>query len=380
MKNVLIVGATGSIGRQALSIIGLHKDSFRVVGLSAHADEAKLLEATRLCAREGLGAPALCLSGEHPVDRSIAYAGADALTRFISESDADIVLNAAAGADGLIPTLAALNCGKDLALANKESIVMAGRLVLDLAKDKGARVLPVDSEHSALFNLIERFGRASVRGVIITASGGAFRDRPIESLKDATPAEALAHPTWSMGAKITIDSATMANKGLEVLEAARLFDLKAEDIQVLIHPESRVHSFIRTREGSLYAQLSKPDMRLPILNALSWPEALEESVADLDPGLEGLSFRPVDYARYPLLGLAYAALRAGEGAAIAYNAANEEAVAAFMAGRLPYPGIASVVQACVEYDVPALVEGLPAILELDARARSWARGAIMEYA
>ncbi len=380
MKNVLIVGATGSIGRQALSIIGLHKDSFRVVGLSAHADEAKLLEATRLCAREGLGAPALCLSGAHPVDRSIAYAGADALTRFISESDADIVLNAAAGADGLIPTLAALNCGKDLALANKESIVMAGRLVLDLAKAKGARVLPVDSEHSALFNLIERFGRASVRGVIITASGGAFRDRPIESLKDATPAEALAHPTWSMGAKITIDSATMANKGLEVLEAARLFDLKAEDIQVLIHPESRVHSFIRTREGSLYAQLSKPDMRLPILNALSWPEALEESVADLDPGLEGLSFRPVDYARYPLLGLAYAALRAGEGAAIAYNAANEEAVAAFMAGRLPYPGIASVVQACLEYDVPALVEGLPAILELDARARSRARDAIMEYA
>ncbi len=380
MKKVLIVGATGSIGRQALDIIRLHKDEFRVVGLSAHSDEAKLLAASSLCAREGLGAPALCLSGAEPMDKTLSYAGPDALMRFIGDSDADIVLNAAASAAGLTPTLAALNCGKDLALANKESIVMAGRLVLDLAKAKGARVLPVDSEHSALFNLIKRFGRDAVHGVIITASGGAFRDRPLESLKDATPAEALAHPTWSMGAKITIDSATMANKGLEVLEAARLFDLKANDIQVLIHPESRVHSFIRTREGSLYAQLSKPDMRLPILNALSWPEVLEESVADLDPGLEGLSFKPVDYARYPLLGLAYDALRAGEGAAIAYNAANEEAVAAFMAGRLPYTGIASVVQACLEYDLPALVEGLPAILDSDARARARARDAILEYA
>ncbi|HAE23610.1 MAG TPA: 1-deoxy-D-xylulose-5-phosphate reductoisomerase [Spirochaetaceae bacterium] len=378
MKNVLIVGATGSIGRQALDIIALHKDRFRVAGLSAHANEATLLDASRLCAREGLGAPALCLSGATPLDQSIAYAGTAALTRFIEDSDADIVLNAAAGADGLIPTMAALGCGKDLALANKESIVMAGRLVLALAKAKGARLLPVDSEHSALFNLIERFGRESIRGVIITASGGAFRDRPLESLKNVTPAEALAHPTWSMGAKITIDSATMANKGLEVLEAARLFNLRAEDIQVLIHPESRVHSFIRSREGSLYAQLSKPDMRLPILNALSWPDIVDENLADLDPGIEGLSFRPVDYDRYPLLALAYDALRAGEGAAIAYNAANEEAVAAFMQGRLPYLGIAAVVESCLERDLPALIEELPAILELDARARSQARNAITE--
>ncbi|TFG82219.1 MAG: 1-deoxy-D-xylulose-5-phosphate reductoisomerase, partial [Spirochaetales bacterium] len=257
---------------------------------------------------------------------------------------------------------------------------MAGRLVLAEAKAGGVRILPVDSEHSALFNMIERFGRETVRGVIITASGGAFRDLPLDALATVSLEDALAHPTWNMGGKITVDSATMANKGLEVIEAARLFDLDHGDISVVMHPESRVHSFIRTRDGSLYAQLSRPDMRIPILNALSWPDMVDEHVADLDPVLHGLTFRAIEPQRYPLLGLAYHALRSGEGFADAYNAANEVAVAAFMAGTLPFNAIARVVTATLDSPWPTRLDDIESVLDTDARARQQARRAVMEYA
>ncbi len=380
MKNVAIVGATGSIGRQALDVLARHRDLFRVSALSAHANESGLLAAAAECGRLYGRFPALCLSSRVASDGRIAYSGAAGLEHMMRECDADIVLNAAAGSDGLGPSVAALGSGKDLALANKETIVMAGRLVMHQAKAAGKRILPVDSEHSALFNMIERFGRDALRGVIITASGGAFRDRPLAELAGARLEDALAHPTWNMGAKITVDSATMANKGLEVIEAARLFDLDVDDIRVVIHPESRVHSFIRTREGSLYAQLSKPDMRIPILNALTWPTVACENLADLDPGLDGLSFRPVEAGRYPLLSLAYDALRAGEGATIAYNAANEVAVAAFMAGELGFLAIADTVSRALERSWPRLVADLAEVLDIDAQAREIARTILTEKA
>jgi 1-deoxy-D-xylulose-5-phosphate reductoisomerase len=218
--------------------------------------------------------------------------------------------------------------------------------------------------------MIERFGRASVRGVIITASGGAFRDLPVERLASVRPVDALVHPTWNMGAKITVDSASMANKGLEVIESARLFSLEPEEIEVVVHPESRIHSFIRTRDGSLYAQMSRPDMRLPIMNSLSWPRVLDDDVADMHPGDVMMHFFRADPVRYPLLGLAYQALRDGEGATDAYNAANEVAVEAFMDGRIAFTDIYRVVAGALEREYPGRLEDLEIVAEVDAKARS----------
>lgn len=364
MKRVLILGATGSIGRQTLDVVAKHPDQFSVAGLSAHHDENGLLAvASRFPAMP------LCLSGQLPGSESIRYSGDRSLERFVEDSDADIVVNAVAGAAGLEPTFAAINSGKDVALANKETIVMAGRLVLEAARDAGIRLVPVDSEHAAIFSMVERFGREAVRSVIITASGGAFRDVPYDQLESMRPADALAHPTWNMGAKITVDSASMANKGLEVIEAARLFNLEPHDIDVVVHPESRVHSFIRTRDGSLYAQISKPDMRLPIMNALSWPAVLDETIADLPLAELAMSFYPPDPRRYPLLGIAYEALAAGEGATSAYNAANEIAVAAFMEGRIRFTEIARVVGKTLEQDFPRSLNDLRSVHEVDQLAR-----------
>jgi 1-deoxy-D-xylulose-5-phosphate reductoisomerase len=377
MKRILLVGATGSIGTQTLDVIARHRDEFMVAGLSAHVNEARLL-AIAAAANNGDTPFPLCLSGQAPQDASIQYSGSDGLVRMIQETDADIVMNAAAGASGLESSIASLESGKDLALANKESIVMAGRIVLDLAKTTCRRVIPVDSEHAAVFNMVQRFGRENIREVVLTASGGAFRDFPIERLAQVSLSDALAHPTWSMGAKITVDSASMANKGLEVIEAARLFNLGFHEIKVVIHPESRVHSFIRTRDGSLYAQVSRPDMRLPIINALYWPEMPEETIADLDPAYSPLSFRPVDLNRYPLLALAYRALVSGEGATIAYNAANEIAVEAFMVGQLRFIDLERIVDPTIGMVWPELIGDLAEVYEVDKEARAVASRIIQE--
>ncbi|HOX92155.1 MAG TPA: 1-deoxy-D-xylulose-5-phosphate reductoisomerase [Spirochaetales bacterium] len=370
MKSVLVVGASGSIGKQTLDVLERHKDLFTLAGMSAHTNLDFLIAAANslnpdapLC----LSAPTVC---KH--DR-VSYYGKDGLVSMIMETQADIVVNAAAGSDGLAVSVAALRSGKHLALANKETVVMAGRLVLAMAKQNGLMVLPVDSEHSALFNLIERFGKASIREVIITASGGAFRNCPLEELPNKTLNDALAHPTWNMGAKITIDSATMANKGLEVIEAARLFDLNAEQIKVVIHPESKVHSFVRTLDGSLYAQISRPDMRLPILNALTWPHLAHETVGDLDITSSALNFGPVQEARYPLLALAYEALVSGEGACCAYNAANEIAVGAFMNARIGFSTIAAVVERTLRNPWPKQLEHFDEVFACDEAARNAAR-------
>ncbi len=374
MKNILLIGATGSIGKQTLDVVARHSDGFSIAGMSAHFDETGLLDAA---ARHPHAV--LCLSGTKPKSGSIHYSGQEGLRSLIERTDADIVVNAAAGAAGLLPSMYAIGSGKDLALANKETIVMAGRLVLDAAKKAGRAILPVDSEHSAIFNMVERFGRQSVRGVIITASGGAFRDLPVERLQHVTPQDALAHPTWNMGAKITVDSASMANKGLEVIEAARLFAFSSSEIQVVIHPESRIHSFIRTLDGSLYAQMSRPDMRIPILNALSWPLVMTDSVADMDPSDIQLHFSEPDPKRYPLLVLAYQSLDAGEGATAAYNAANEVAVGAFMQGSLRFTDIPGVVARTLELDFPARLEHLEAVASVDRLAREEAERILKEF-
>ena len=377
MKKILLIGATGSIGAQTLDVVARHKDEFVLAGMSAHVNEAGLLAAEALA--NGIHATVpLCLSGRTPHDSRIQYSGSKGLVRMIQETKADIVVNAAAGAAGLEPSIAALESGKDLALANKESIVMAGRIVLDLAKKHGHRVIPVDSEHAAIFNMVERFGQKNIREVILTASGGAFRDLPLDGLAQVTLSDALSHPTWSMGAKITVDSASMANKGLEVIEAARLFKLSSQEIKVVIHPESRVHSFIRVRDGSLYAQISKPDMRLPIINALYWPEMPDETIADMDPALAPLSFKAVDFCRYPLLALAYRALESGEGATIAYNAANEIAVGAFMEGRLRFIDLERIVVCTLDKAWPPVIETLVEVFQMDTEAREFASRIVQE--
>lgn len=372
-KKIIVVGATGSIGRQTLDIIRSRPDSFAVAGLSAHRDEAGLL-----CAARDFPDAVLALSGAKPVAPSIRLWGREGLEELVRATKADIVVNGAAGSGGLYPSLAALESGKDLALANKESVVMAFPLLEAAAAASRRLILPVDSEHAALFRLLSLLGGEGAEELYITASGGAFRDRPIEELAGATPDEAASHPNWSMGRKITIDSATMANKGLEVIEAARLFRMPPSRIKVLIHPQSLVHALVRARDGNLYAQASEPDMRVPIQNALTWPQVLPCPFGRLELGGRTFEFREPDPRRYPLLGLAYAALEAGEGAAIAYNASNEIAVAAFEEGHIGFTGIAEVVRRALEREWPSRSGGLASIFDIDSAARNVAAAAARE--
>jgi 1-deoxy-D-xylulose-5-phosphate reductoisomerase len=346
---------------------------FEVVGLSAHRDEAGLREASAPFA----GAR-LCLSGASGKKEGISFFGPSGLEELISGTDADIVVNGAAGSGGLKPSLAALSCGKDLALANKESVVMAWPLLEAAAHGSGSRILPVDSEHAALFQLLSKVGKDEVNELVITASGGAFRDRPLAELASVSPDEAASHPNWSMGRKITIDSATMANKGLEVIEASRLYDFKPEAVRVLVHPQSLVHALVRTRDGSLYAQLSEPDMRVPIQNALTWPDCIPCPFGRLELAGRSLEFLEPEAERYPLLGLAYAALASGESGPIVYNAADEIAVEAFEKRVIGYLDIARVVEATLRGPWPSRVADLGSIFDVDEAARDRARAIVRE--
>ncbi len=373
------MGATGSIGRQALDVIESRPDLFEAAGLSAHRDEAGLLAAAARHPRA-----ALCLSGASSPSGGINLVGPSGLDELVAGLEADIVVNGASGSGGLRPSLAAVSSGKDLALANKESVVMAWSLLESKARSRGSRILPVDSEHAALFQLLAAIGgdasRLSrrVEELVITASGGAFRDRPLGELSSVTPDEAASHPNWTMGRKITIDSATMANKGLEVIEASRLFGFEPGCVRVLIHPQSLVHALVRTRDGSLYAQLSSPDMRVPIQNALTWPECLPCPFGRLELAGRILEFREPDPGRYPVLGLAYEALAAGDGAAIAYNAADEVGVAAFEAGRAGFNDIPRVVERTLDAAWPSRALDLESIFEIDGKAREKADAVVRE--
>ncbi|MDR2135766.1 MAG: 1-deoxy-D-xylulose-5-phosphate reductoisomerase [Treponema sp.] len=368
-RRLAILGATGSIGTAALDVARANAEDFDIVLLSANRSAAAL---------EKLGAEfprALRALGAADAGSRVSRRGREALLAAIGEAGADITVNGIAGAAGLLPSLAALRSGSSLALANKETAVLAYPLVKALAEDMGAPVIPVDSEHAAVFKLLEAHGRDGVREIILTASGGPFRRHSLRQLETVSVKEALAHPTWNMGPKITVDSATMANKGLEVIEAVRLFDMKPEQVKVVIHPQSVVHSLVRLAGGALYAQLSRPDMRLPIQEALYWPETPPTPLGVLDLAGLRLDFEAPDGERFPMLPLAYEAARLGGLYPCAYNGANEEAVNAFFQGRAGFLDIPRVVRYVLDRDWGGELT-LESIAEADRGSRELAASRI----
>ena len=375
-KRVVLLGATGSIGENTLRVIAAHPDRLELVGIAARASRTRLAEIVAqfpTVRHVGLFEPtahaSARASGVFPANVQL-HAGLEGLVTLARLPEADVVLVAVVGTTGLEPALAALAAGKDLALASKEILVLAGKFVMAAARASGARLLPVDSEHSAVFQCLDGTGGRHVARVILTASGGAFRDWPADKLAGVTPADALKHPNWSMGPKITVDSATLANKGLELIEAQWLFGLRPEQCAAVVHPQSIVHCLVEFTDGTMLAQLSPPSMTFPIQHALLHPERPPGVDAPLDLNrLLSLEFKPVDTARFPMLRLARETMVAGGTAPAIYNAANEVAVAAFLAHRLPFLGIPEVVEATLRQLAPSEPPDLAAVLAADAEAR-----------
>ena len=381
MKGISILGSTGSVGRNVLRTLDAFPDRFHVVGLAAGSNVERLAEQ---------------VARHRPRVVSVASAAAgDALARFVDLSGcrvavgeagmvevatdpaAGIVVAAAVGAVGLVPTYRALQAGKDVALANKETLVMAGALMMAEASARGCRVLPIDSEHCALHQCLDGRRPEEVRRLVLTASGGPFRNRPKDSFDKVTREEALNHPTWSMGRKITIDSATLMNKGLEVIEAHWLFGVDDSRIEVLIHPQSIVHSMVEFVDGTVLAQLGVTDMRMPIQYALSHPERWPAAIPGMDfTKAMRIDFETPDHERFPCLGLAYRAIRAGGSLPAVLNAANEEAVAAFLDDRIPFSFIPETIAQVMEAHPPGTVRDLSDVLEADAWARARAAEAL----
>lgn len=374
IKGIAILGSTGSIGRQALKVADDFKD-FRIVALAAGKnikllrDQIKRYRPAVVSVRDQEDAHAL--AGEFSGQGTEFFWGLGGMAAVATHSEADVVLTAVTGTAGLMPTVEAIRAGKDIALANKETLVAAGQLVTDLAEEHGVRILPVDSEHSAIWQCLQGGSRPEeVESIILTASGGPFRKEA--DLEGVTVEKALAHPNWSMGKKITVDSATLMNKGLEVIEARWLFGLDYDKIRVVVHPQSIIHSMVEFRDGSVLAQLGVPDMRLPIQYALTYPDRLAGNVPRLDPlGMRELTFEPPDTGRFPLLDLAYRAGRRGGTLPAAMNAANEVAVEFFLAGKIRFTHIYRVVEEVMSRHHITDSPGLSAILEAD----SWARAA-----
>ncbi|HEY0388896.1 MAG TPA: 1-deoxy-D-xylulose-5-phosphate reductoisomerase [Gaiellales bacterium] len=374
MRTVAILGATGSVGMQALEVVR-RSPELQLVGLAAHASADEAVASAR-----ALGATTIALADPAAGARAAAafdgavLTGPSAAVDLVSQLGADVVLNAIVGSAGLLATMAALEAGSDLALANKESLVAGGELVTAAVRRSGRLLLPVDSEHSALQQCLEGIPPEAVESLVLTASGGPFRGWDAEQLAGVTPAQALAHPTWSMGAKITIDSATLMNKGLELIEAHHLFGMPYGQIEIVVHPQSIVHGMARLRDGALIAHVGLPDMRVPITYALTYParEATDAPRLDLTKPLS-LAFEPPDVAAFGCLGLARSAGEAGGTAPCALNAANEVAVAAFLAGECTFPQIADTVAAVLDATVVEPLESVEQVLAADAQARSAAR-------
>jgi len=375
-KRVVLLGATGSIGENTLKVLEAHKDKLELVGVAARSNWEKLAGiATRFGVRHvGLHDPAAFASAREnraafPAGTQL-YAGLEGLVGLATLPEADIVLVAVVGTTGLQPALAAIGAGKALALASKEILVLAGKFVMEAARRQGVPLLPVDSEHNAVFQCIQGHPTADVSRIILTASGGAFRDWPAEKLSEATPADALRHPNWAMGPKITVDSATLANKGLELIEAQWLFNLRPEQCQAIIHKQSIVHCLVEFSDGALLAQLCPPSMTFPIQHALLHPQRVRGTEGSLDLNrLFSLDFKPVDHKAFPMLGLALDSMRLGGTAPAVYNAANEIAVAEFLAGRLPFLGIPRLVSRTLELCPHADPSTLEEVLAVDAEAR-----------
>lgn len=381
MKRVSILGSTGTIGVKALAMIDPHPDSFEVVALAARSNTDLLERQIRKFSPRvvAVGSPeaAKALKGRVaglPVE--IGW-GVEGLLNVATVPEADIVLAAMVGAAGLLPSLAAIKAGKDLALATKEVMVMAGELVIAEARTQGIRLLPVDSEPSAIFQCLAGHNCAHLRRVLLTSSGGPFRKRPKESFASITPEEALQHPTWVMGKKITIDSATLMNKGLEIIEASWFFDLEARQIEVIIHPQSIIHSMVEFMDGSVLAQMGVTDMGLPILYALSYPERLQTPLPTLDlHALSALTFEPVDHGKFPCVGIAYQALAAGGTYPAVLNAANEMAVDLFLSRRITFPEISALIARAMDGHKGRKIDSLEDVLEADRDARRLVQGAL----
>ncbi len=371
MKRLAILGATGSIGTQALEVAAAHAD-LEVVALAAGSNVAGLVAAARATGAEHLALtdPAAAAQAAAELGRPV-QSGAGALAALVTESGADLVLNAVVGAAGLEASLTTLNAGLDLALANKESLVAGGELVLAAARRGGGLILPVDSEHSALQQCLGELPREQVASLVITASGGPFRGRSRAELADITVEQALAHPTWTMGAKITIDSATLMNKGLEVIEAHMLFDLPYSAIEVVVHPQSIVHGMARLRDGALIAHLGHPDMRVPISYALTYPrrEAVPARPLEWTEAFS-LDFEPPDLATFGCLRLAIEAGEAGGTAPAVLNAANESAVAAFLTGEIGFLEIEALVAHALDAVAPVALDSFETVVAADAAARA----------
>ncbi len=378
VKNISLLGSTGSIGKNVLSVVRANPDRFRIVGLSAGKNISLLAEQARefspiyisVADEQLVGPLAEMLS---PGYQGEIFSGDAGNCRVATLADADLVVTAVVGAVGLLPTMEAIRAGKDIGLANKETLVMAGRLVMKTVKDHNVRLLPIDSEHSAIFQALEAGRRQDVDRIILTASGGPFRSLAAEKFSAITPDQALAHPNWEMGRKISIDSATLMNKGLEVIEARWLFDTTPDRIAVVVHAESIVHSLVEFIDGSVVGQLGIPDMRIPIAYVLSYPERINLDLPSLNLAQCGsLTFEEPDYTRFPALKIAFAALEQGGMQPAVLNAANEIAVDAFLDGHIGFPDISAIVAAVLDVHIDGDDLELEQILAADDQARNLA--------
>lgn len=384
---IAVLGSTGSVGKSTLDVIARHPDRYRVQALTAHSKVDELFEQCKcfqpqmavigtdeaadrlqaLCKQSGLDTQVFC--------------GPDALDTVASHDDVDTVVAAIVGAAGLMSTLAAARAGKRILLANKEALVMSGQLLMKAARDASALIMPVDSEHNAIFQSLpstpEGVNTAGIVKILLTASGGPLRNCTVEELSVVSPQQALKHPNWSMGPKISIDSATLMNKGLEVIEACHLFNVDIDSIEVVVHPESLIHSMVSYRDGSVIAQMGLPDMRTPIAHALAWPERIDAGVGSLDfLKIPGLHFEAPDIHRFPLLGLAYDAMREGGTAPAILNAANEVAVQGFLCGDVAFLQLANIVEQTLSTSKISPASDLSTIIEADQTARDIARSLI----
>ncbi len=383
MKAITLLGSTGSIGTQTLEIVAQHPDKFRLVGIAAGSNVELLAQQVRQFRPEVVAIANEAKFGE--LQEALAgldyqphlVAGEAGLVEVAGYGDAESVVTGIVGCAGLLPTIAAIKAGKDIALANKETLIAGGPVVLPLVEKHQVKLLPADSEHSAIFQCLQGVPAGGLKRIILTASGGSFRDWPIEKLANVTIADALKHPNWSMGKKITIDSATLMNKGLEVIEAHYLFGVDYDNIDIVIHPQSIIHSLIEVQDTSVLAQLGWPDMRLPLLYALSWPERIATDWPQLDLVKSGdLTFREPDHEKYPCMGLAYAAGRAGGSMPAVLNAANEQVVALFLDEKVRFNDIPVLVeQVCDRHRAD---NNLTPSLEDIIAADEWARQMVLE--
>ena len=375
MKRITLLGATGSVGLRTLDLVSSFPEEFRVVGLAARGSNVERV--ADLCRKYSPRAVALLDGGALdqlarilPSPRPELLVGPDGLVALTRDVDADVVVSALVGGAGLLPTMAAIVAGRTVALANKETLVMAGSLMTAAARARGVRLLPVDSEHSAVFQCLAGHNRADVHRILLTASGGPFRETPKANLAAMTVEDALKHPTWKMGAKITIDSATLMNKGLEIIEARWLFDVRPDQVQVVVHPQSIVHSMVEYVDGSVLAQLGVADMAVPILYALTYPERRPTPAARLDLTRAGqLTFYEPDADKFPCLGLARGALERGGAAPVVLNAANEIAVAAFLDRRIGFTEIAQLIEWALDAASAVAVRSLEECVAIDAETR-----------